>query len=300
MRSSVVVAIMVVAVVDILVLAWIFQRKGKVDEAGSKPVPQQTQAHSSNQRTSPVPRDPRAATAMPNSELANPELLPPAEEPSSLQPIAHSERAVASRALVPLVLRLPDKAFTGTPKDLVLSGYVEPFPTEPRAPLQVPPGLTNIALGKLPTSSDTKASADTLLKVTDGDKGWNDEAISFLRKGTQWVQLDLGESVEVFAIVLWHAHNMPKVYQDVIVQAADEPDFKSGVKTLFNNDQDNTSGIGMGTDREYFETHEGRLINAKGVTARYLRFYSKGSTDSALNEYTEIEVYGRGAAASGS
>jgi len=24
-----------------------------------------------------------------------------------------------------------------------------------------------------------------------------------------------------------------------------------------------------------------------------IRFYSKGSTESALNEYTEIEVYGR-------
>ena len=51
--------------------------------------------------------------------------------------------------------------------------------------------------------------------------------------------------------------------------------------------------MACGTDREYFETHEGRLINAKGVKARYLRFYSKGSTESALNEYTEIEVYGR-------
>ena len=34
------------------------------------------------------------------------------------------------------------------------------------------------------------------------------------------------------------------------------------------------------------------LINAKGIKARYLRFYSKGSTESAMNEYTEIEVYG--------
>ena len=38
---------------------------------------------------------------------------------------------------------------------------------------------------------------------------------------------------------------------------------------------------------------EGKLIDAKGARARFLRFYSKGSTESALNEYTEIEVYGR-------
>ena len=47
----------------------------------------------------------------------------------------------------------------------------------------------------------------------------------------------------------------------------------------------------MGTDREYFETNEGKLIDAKGAKARYVRFYSKGSTDSALNYYTEIEIF---------
>jgi hypothetical protein len=81
----------------------------------------------------------------------------------------------------------------------------------------------------------------------------------------------------------------------VIVQVADDQDFLESVKTIFNNDQDNTSGLGVGTDREFFETHEGKLIDAKGVKGRYMRFYSKGSTESALNEYTEIEVYGRAA-----
>ena len=46
-------------------------------------------------------------------------------------------------------------------------------------------------------------------------------------------------------------------------------------------------------DRDPQFRHEGKLIDTKGVTARYIRFYSKGSTESALNEYTEIEVYGR-------
>ncbi|MCX6913442.1 MAG: hypothetical protein NT167_10410, partial [Verrucomicrobia bacterium] len=82
-------------------------------------------------------------------------------------------------------------------------------------------------------------------------------------------------------------------YHDVIVQVADDADFIENVRTLFNNDQDNTSGLGVGTDREYFEAYEGKLINAKGTKARYIRFYSKGSTESALNEYTEMEVYGR-------
>jgi hypothetical protein len=76
-------------------------------------------------------------------------------------------------------------------------------------------------------------------------------------------------------------------------RVADDPDFIENARTVFNNDSDNSSGLGFGTNREYVETCEGKLINAKGVKARFVRFYSKGSTESALNEYTEIEVYGR-------
>ena len=159
----------------------------------------------------------------------------------------------------------------------------------------VPPGLKNIAPGKKLTSSDTNALESVLSKITDGDKDPSDQSIIFLRKGPQWVQMDLGAAHEIFAIVIWHAHNTPKVYHSVIVQLSDDPAFKDKVQTLFNNDQDNSSNLGVGTDREYFETNEGKLINAKGVKARYLRFYSKGSTESALNEYTELEVYGRSA-----
>jgi hypothetical protein len=35
----------------------------------------------------------------------------------------------------------------------------------------------------------------------------------------------------------------------------------------------------------------GRVVEAKGVKARYLRSYSKGSNQSALNCRQEIEVY---------
>jgi len=199
---------------------------------------------------------------------------------------------------VPLLLTLPAAAFKGTPKDLPddLKKTVEPLSDKPRPPMMVPAGLKNIAPGSKLTCSDKNAPADALAKITDGNKEAQDESVVFLRKGVQWVQLDLGSVNEIFAIVVWHAHNTAKVYHGVVVQAADDPDFIEHVQTIFNNDQNNTSGLGVGTDREYFETNEGRLINAKGVKTRFLRFYSKGSTESAMNEYTEIEVYGRPAA----
>jgi hypothetical protein len=195
--------------------------------------------------------------------------------------------------LVPLNLKLPPPAFKGTPKDFKLTDLIEPLSDKPRPPMMVPAGLKNLAKGTKLTSSDKNAKSADLEKLTDQDKEASDQSIIFLRKGPQWVQMDLGSANELFAIVIWHAHNTAKIYHDVIVQLSDDPDFLKDVKTIFNNDQDNSSGLGVGTDREYFETFEGKLINAKGAKARYIRFYCKGSTESALNEYTEIEVYGR-------
>jgi hypothetical protein len=204
-----------------------------------------------------------------------------------------ADAAASSGGMVPLVLKLPAPAFKGTPKDVQLSSYVEPLSDKPRPPMMVPAGLKNIAPGSKITSSDKNAMGDSLAKLTDGDKEAGEQSIIYLRKGTQWVQMDFGSPQEIFAVVLWHAHNTAKVYHAVVVQVSDDQDFLQNVHTIFNNDQENKSGLGVGTDREYFETHEGRLIDAKGVKGRFIRFYSKGSTESALNEYTEIEVYGR-------
>ena len=207
--------------------------------------------------------------------------------------LAADAPAAGSGDMVPLIIKLPAPAFKGTPKDIQLSSYVEPLSDKPRPPMMVPPGLKNIAPGAKITCSDKNATSDALAKLTDGDKEASEQSIIYLRKGTQWVQMDFGSTQELFALVIWHAHNSAKVYHAVVVQVADDQDFVQNVKTIFNNDQENKSGLGVGTDREYFEIHEGKLINAKGTKARYIRFYSKGSTESALNEYTEIEVYGR-------
>jgi hypothetical protein len=198
-----------------------------------------------------------------------------------------------SADLVPLELKLPAPGFKGTPKDVPIGTTVEPPSDTPRPPLMVPAGLSNLAAGRKVTSSDQNATASVLEKITDGDKEAYDTSVALLRKGTQWVQIDLGAPHEIFAIVIWHAHDAPKVYRDVIVQVSDDADFVENVQTVFNNDQDNSSGVGVGTHREYFETNEGRLIDAKGVKGRYVRSYTKGSTESVLNERTEIEVYGR-------
>jgi hypothetical protein len=206
---------------------------------------------------------------------------------------AKSESGPAGAELVPLKLKLPAPAFVGTPQNIVAGSDVEPISKQPRPPLMVPSGLTNLAPGSKISCSDTNASASTLAKIADGNKDVSDGSVALVRKGTQYVQFDLGGTNELFAVVVWHAYDAAKVYRDVIVQVADDAGFTQNVRILFNNDKDNSSGRGVGTDREYFESNEGKLIEARGAPARCVRLYSRGSTESALNEYTEVEIYGR-------
>jgi hypothetical protein len=83
------------------------------------------------------------------------------------------------------------------------------------------------------------------------------------------------------------------VYHDVVVQVSNDRSFIKGVKTLFNNDYDNSSGLGVGKDLEYVEDYRGRLIDVHGVMARYVRLWNSGNLDSDLNHYVEVEVHGR-------
>jgi hypothetical protein len=78
----------------------------------------------------------------------------------------------------------------------------------------------------------------------------------------------------------------------VIVQVSEDPDFITGVQTIFNNDHDNSAGLGIGKDKEYIETNEGRLIDPRGVKARYVRLVSRGNTSNEMNHYVEVEIYG--------
>ncbi len=194
--------------------------------------------------------------------------------------------------LKPLDIQLPNPAFMGTPPDLQFGPHVEKPTGKPRPPFLAPAGTKNVALHKKVTSSDPSPLNGSLDLVTDGDKEATDDSYVELHRKTQWVQIDLAGEYRIYAILVWHSHGVPQIYRDVVVETADDPDFTKDVHMLFNNDYDNTSGLGVGSDKEYLETYEGKLIDAKGVVARYVRLYSNGSTASNLNRYTEVEVYG--------
>jgi len=195
-----------------------------------------------------------------------------------------------AKATVPLVLDLPLHTLKGTPEDLPSGPHIEPLSDVAPPPVQVPKGVVNVASGKTVTSSVPPFLGE-LVRITDGKKEpVDDDAVEF-RKGTHWVQVDLGQSFAIHAIAMWHDHRYVQAMRDVILQVSEDAEFKTGVTTLFNNDTDNSSGLGVGTDREYFEMQFGRVVPAKGIKARYVRGYTKGSNQSVLNCWQEIEVY---------
>jgi hypothetical protein len=199
--------------------------------------------------------------------------------------------AIAQNQVV-LKTQLPPPLFVGTPVPLHVSN-LEP-PTRGRRPdFYVPAGTINLAKNKKVTASDNNPNVGTLDMIDDGDKDGNEGSWVELGPGKQWVQIDLAKKASISAILIWHFHSQPRVYREIVAQVSDDPTFKSGVVSIFNNDLSNELGLGAGKDLNYIETYQGKLIDAKGVKGRYVRLYSNGNTANKLNHYIEVEVWGK-------
>lgn len=156
----------------------------------------------------------------------------------------------------------------------------------------VPKETVLLSKGKPVTSSDDFPIIGDLSMVTDGVKDSGEGYFIELLNGLQWVQIDLQQSATIHAVWIWHFHSQRRAYHDVIVQVSDDPEFRKGVTTVYNNDYDNSAKMGVGKDNPYIESNYGLLVNAKGVSGRYVRLYSNGNTTNELNHYVEVEVFG--------
>jgi len=194
--------------------------------------------------------------------------------------------------MVPLKTVLPKPVFVGTPVPINVPKLEPPLKGK-RPDFIVPAGTTNLALKKIVTSSTAEPINGTLDLVTDGDKAGDEGSYVELKPGKQWVQIDLGQEANIYALFVWHFHSQERVYFDVVAQISDDPAFGSGVTTVYNNDAANELGLGAGRDLDYIESFQGKLVDAKGVKGRYVRLYSKGNTTDKLNHYIEVEVWGK-------
>lgn len=198
--------------------------------------------------------------------------------------------SAVAEEMVKLELVLPKPLFAGTPKS-IKTPNLERQAVVPE--IMVPQGTVNLAAGKPVTGSDDFPVIGELSYIIDGDKDGADGSYVELGPGSQWVQIDLGEKKQLFAVAVWHYHQDARVYRDVVVQVADDAAFSENVQTLFNSDHDNSAGLGLGKEMEYIETNKGRLIDAKGIAGQFVRLYSNGSTGSDMNHYIEVEVFGK-------
>lgn len=189
---------------------------------------------------------------------------------------------------VPLQTELPKPLMVGTPVPINVPN-LEPKLTGKRPDFLVPAGTANLSKGKPVTASDNEPVVGSLDLVTDGDKEGEEGCWVELAPGKQWVQIDLGKSAEIAAVIVWHFHSQERVYRDVIVQVSDDPTFSKDVTTIYDNSS-------AGKDRPYIENYQGKLIDAKGAKGRYVRLYSAGNTTNKMNHYTEVEVFGKPAA----
>jgi hypothetical protein len=198
----------------------------------------------------------------------------------------------ASQKWIPVKIELPKPMFIGTPQNLGVKKLEKPL-GKPRSPFLAPEGTQNVAFQKPVTSTDDLPIIGEIEMITDGDKEAADGSFLELGPFHQHITIDLGSRYTIYAVVMWHFHKQPRVYFDVIVQVADDPDFITNPKTLFSNDHDNSAGLGVGNDLHYVETAEGKLIDAKGVQARYVRLHTNGNNNNDLNHWIEVEVYGK-------
>ncbi len=189
-----------------------------------------------------------------------------------------------------LTNEFPPELIEGTPKPIRVPRLVG-VPDAPPT-LRVPEGTELLSAGKPVTSSDDFPIIGSPELITDGDKDAGEGYYVELIDGLQWVQIDLERSAAIQAVWIWHFHSQRRAYHDVIVQVSDDPAFKAGVTTVFNNDYDNSAGLGVGGDNPYVESRFGLLVNAKGARGRYVRLYSNGNTSNDMNHYIEVEVFG--------
>lgn len=143
--------------------------------------------------------------------------------------------------------------------------------------------------------SDWGSPVVDAVKATDGNKASNNYT-QIPMNGSQWVQVDLGASYDLTKVSMWHFWGDGRTYHDVIVQVSNDATFATGVTAVYNNDTDNSSGQGVGTDTEYAETSAGKTVTFAPVNAKYVRFRTNRYTltngsDGTWAHFCEVEAY---------
>ncbi|MDG0792539.1 discoidin domain-containing protein [Cohnella ginsengisoli] len=208
--------------------------------------------------------------------------------------------AAASSAQTMTVKRLPSGATVYfAMKTIGTGGQVSNLSSV--ASIAIKP-VANVAFGKTVTSNAASPSGQPLSALTDGVTASDKYVLYGVSDGPKYAQVDLGKAYDVTRVNIrndWGTATTYRTGKDLIVQLSNDSTFASGVTTFFNNDGDNSSGLGAGTDAEYVEPGDGSgkdiLLNDT-VNARYVRYWANGhvrinGTVNLVDTPVEIEAY---------
>lgn len=147
----------------------------------------------------------------------------------------------------------------------------------------------NVAAGVTAITSSYPIYSAPLAALTDGVT--KSEPYLDMPGGTpKWLEIDLGAQFDILGLNVRHYYRDGRTYHDVILQLSSDG---SAWQNVFNNDSDNSSAQGTGSDAEYAETSAGKdVVLSTPVQARYVRSWTNGSTANAANHHVELEVYG--------
>ncbi len=216
-----------------------------------------------------------------------------AKAPEPVRAAPATPAAVPAGPLQKVSPKMPEPLFAGTPlpADNTIPN-LDKAGTPPVLTADLPEGSKLLSMKAKVTSSCPNPFTGTLDLVTDGEKDGSDGYFVELDPGKQWVQIDLGETKEVWGLWMWHFHKAAFVYKGVVVQVSNDADCKNAT-IIYNNDYDNSVGLGVGKDNSYTETNNGRYVAGKGTKGRYVRLWSNGRYLDEMNHYIEVEIYGK-------
>ncbi|WP_420871967.1 discoidin domain-containing protein [Cohnella rhizosphaerae] len=141
----------------------------------------------------------------------------------------------------------------------------------------------NVALGKTVSTNGAVSGGGSVSVVTDGARGSSGYALISVADGPKWVQADLGQTYAISRINVLNdwggTSGVARTGRDHVVQLSNDPTFATGVTTVFNNDTDNSAGLGAGSDAAYQEPTDGtgkNIVLTTPVNARYVRSWANG------------------------
>ncbi|MCL1922143.1 MAG: hypothetical protein FWG50_13910 [Kiritimatiellaeota bacterium] len=209
--------------------------------------------------------------------------------------------AICSKRMLPLLLSMLIGVLPGgaAPLEIKSPNLEPPRQGKPYPPIEVSVGGGRLLSHGCPvTASIETPERGEWAMITDGNKEL-DNGVTLVKfaPGVQWVQVDLRTSQVINAVCVWRHAEWSGVCRDMVVRLSDDADFGEGATTVFNNDHDNSAGLGAGGDKEYIETNRGRPISVPSLRARYVRVYGngmylEGRRFDPFNYCSEIEVYG--------